>query len=135
MHMRRPCRPRIVLFALAALWALAPHAIRGAPPATQTVTASPSPTPAPTSKLRTFNLGVNSEPTPAATGAQDPAESMRRLLSDVRKHVVLGPHISGPIFESWDAFDFSPAARGAFYGAPFYLRAQADYFFGYANRP
>lgn len=89
----------------------------------------------PVSKPRTFNLGLTYEPMPAATNAQDPAESMRRLLADVRKHVVLGPHISGPIFESWDALDFSPAARNAFYGAPFYLRAQADYFFGYANRP
>jgi hypothetical protein len=133
--MRRPCRTRIMLFAVAASWALARGAVCGAPPATQATTASPSPTPVPTLKPRTFNLGLTYEPTLAATGAEDPAESMRRLLADVRKHVVMGPHISGPIFESWDALDFSPAARGAFYGAPFYLRAQADYFFGYANHP
>jgi hypothetical protein len=133
--MRRPCRTRIMLFAVAASWALARGAVCGAPPATQATTASPSPTPVPTLKPRTFNLGLTYEPTPAATGAEDPAESMRRLLADVRKHVVMGPHISGPIFESWDALDFSPAARGAFYGAPFYLRAHADYFFGYANHP
>ena len=72
---------------------------------------------------------------PAAATAEDPAENLRRLLVSLRRHVIMGPQISGPIFEHWNALDFSPAARSAFYGAPYYMRAQADYFFGYGSGP
>ena len=41
-----------------------------------------------------------------------------------------GPAMTGPIFESWTALDYTDYGRTGYYGVPYYVRSAAAYYAG-----
>jgi hypothetical protein len=69
----------------------------------------------------------------AAAPPPEATEALRgqlQLISSMRRGWYTGPPIKGPIFQYWNAADYTVAAGNTYYAVPFYMRASADYYFG-----
>ena len=61
------------------------------------------------------------------------AEALRgqlQFISAMRRGWYTGPGIQGPIFQYWNAADYTPAASNTYHGVPYYMREKADYYIG-----
>ncbi len=109
----------------------------------QTPTPAPEPTPEPgqavpveveheAAPVKPFKL-FDSIAVVAKAPPPEVAEVLRgqlQLMTSLRRGWYTGPAISGPIFEAWNAADYTPAASNTYYGVPYYMRSGADYYFG-----
>jgi hypothetical protein len=79
-----------------------------------------------------FRLDINlvvSAPAPPP----EPTEALRgqlQLLASLRRGWYTGPAIQGPIFQYWNAADYTVGAGNTYYGVPYYMRSYADYYLG-----
>jgi hypothetical protein len=120
------------LLAVAAAAGLAQTGVPEPAPTSPTLAAQARPTAAPEPLSRPFKLfesiAVTAKaPEPAATEA---LRGQLQLMTSLRRGWYTGPAIQGPIFEAWNAADYTPAASRTYYGVPYYMRSYADYYFG-----
>jgi hypothetical protein len=91
------------------------------------VTAAPSQV-----KPRSFNLfdaiRVTAEAPPPE--AVDALRGKLALITTLRRGWYTGPDLKGPIFNAWNAVDYTDYARSAYYGVPYYMRSSASYYLG-----
>lgn len=75
-------------------------------------------------------IGTNAAIRSLAAKKAREAGLVGRLAAELKRRYISTPLITGPIFESWGALEYSPISQAAYYGAPYYMRMQAAYGFG-----